>query len=1399
MQGLTPKQQYRTDVDNGKPRAVDYLLRQEQEWNAGSRSSIEQILAEQPELLRSRELLLDLIENEIIVRTNCGDRPELEEYQRRFPGIADDIHVQWLVNDLCLNEHVPRRNLALHLIGRYEVNSLLGHGGIGVVYRAWDPLLKRSVAIKVLKSGRHADAHDLTRFRLEAEAIARVHHRNVVQVFDVGDSEGEPFIAMEYCEGVTLANRLKGMPISPRETAEIVREVASGIAAAHEVQVVHRDLKPANIFLCLPAADRPQAYPNLTTDVGKPAICHPNAPTSVGNGLVPKVCDFGLAKLLDADDCQTRSGALLGTPPYMAPEQALGIAEQIGTATDVYSLGAILYECLAGRPPFHGATPAATLEQVRTVDPIPIRRFEPRTPLDLEMIALQCLEKEPAHRYANALAVAEDLGRFLEGRPVNARRTGKSDRFRRWCLRNPRIAMMLMCIGLLLILITAGSSIAAIWLKQERDAARVAEKRAVSSEQVQRQNLYRAYILEGKHSRVADQESQFEVGLGAIRKILTTIPFDELTDLQRNELRDEALASLIGISFRSGGHFPFTTRASFDVDLDVDFQQVAGTDRHLETVVVPVEFCISNPQETAPDDYLAGRRIRQFSPDGHWLVDQQFSVAPDNSATTRIRTWNVETREWVSEQQIPFTTSASAMDNKGRLFVPAADDAIHVLRLQDGTEERVSPPRFDSAKLAVDPNGIQCAIITSTPPVEIVETSTWMTTASIPDAGHASAVAWDPTDRLVVFGAYDGGLYLWYSGPGTGHSLTREHHAAINILRFSPDGRLLASSDENNKLVIRSLWGDQILFRGTGRPIRFSRDGRRLAIASADKIEICEVLADHPYSLIHVPAEGCMFSPDGHWLFTGGFEGVRVFDPVDMRSDAPSLGLDPCGPPAVHPSGVQVVTYGTFSKLWRWPLATKANFRQIGPATKIELTGLSGLSSIEPQRQHCMAAWTSDGNRLVASDFRNQRVLLFDDQGRAPPRVLGELLNVLRIAISPNGKWVAGAAHIYPKCVVWSVDEGRAVLEIADGQEIAFSPDGRWLAVSTGRGIRLLQVGTWELVREWSREDTGSRASPVVFQPGGTLLVYSSAYGVIRLCDVTTGAVVGNVTEPVKHHFSAFAFSPDGTRLACTGQSGFDVCVLDLHELRNGLLALGIPAAGFPIRSSRMTSGKQELGVIRGTELPAVEQWTRNWLELAEHEIDDGNPADAVQNVTQALAELRADVPLEERAMLLTWRGVYQVLNNNWIAARDDWQQALRIQPNSGPPLQHLARLYLLGPKKLRNASSAMSILAPVLLTRDSDEEIASLMGVAQCQLGLWEVAAKALQQVKGRHRVLASYYLAISLHRIGRSQEAEQAFNEAQTSEPLPAGTRFSHEAIDLAVARKEASELLGKWPRTN
>jgi serine/threonine-protein kinase len=399
-----------------------------------------------------QQLLDELLDSHCTPEEVCGSCPELLSEVRARLQQMNRVQAQLdaLFPPPCeLDTPPPALALkdALPQIPGYEVEAILGRGGMGVVFRARHLRLGRTVALKMLLAGAYAGPQERARFQCEAEAVAGLRHANIVQVHDVADHEGRPYFTMELIEGGSLAQKLAGTPQPAREAAALLATLAEAVQTAHQGGIVHRDLKPANVLL-----------------------------TADGT---PKISDFGLARRMEGGAVRTQSGAPLGTPSYMAPEQAGGKSHAIGPATDVYVLGAILYELLTGRPPFRAETAAETVLQVLYQEPASPSQLNAGVPRDLETICLKCLHKNPPRRYASARALADELRRFLEGRPIQARPLGWPGRLWRWGRRNPASAA-LVAAALVLVGLALGGG---LWLERQQ-----AQRRTETARQEGRQS-----------------------------------------------------------------------------------------------------------------------------------------------------------------------------------------------------------------------------------------------------------------------------------------------------------------------------------------------------------------------------------------------------------------------------------------------------------------------------------------------------------------------------------------------------------------------------------------------------------------------------------------------------------------------------------------------------------------------------------------------------------------------------------------------------------------------------------------------------------------------------------------------------------------------------------------------
>jgi hypothetical protein len=441
----------------------------------------------------------------------CADCPELlpevrERWRRmrRVQAELDELFPPASGPERRAAETPPEGTPLPHIPG-YETEALLGRGGMGAVFRARHLRLGRPVALKMLLAGAYAGPTERTRFQREAEAVAGLCHPNIVQVYEVGEHEGRPYFTMELVEGGSLAQKLASGPPPVRWAAELVASLAEAVSVAHGAGIVHRDLKPANILL-----------------------------TATGT---PKISDFGLARHLEGEVGLTRTGIAIGTPSYMAPEQACGTAGSVGPATDVYGLGAVLYELLTGRPPFRAGTDLETLRQVLADEPVPPSRLNSQVPRDLETVCLKCLRKEPHRRYASAAALAGDLRRYLLGQVVAARPVGRLERFGKWVRRNPAVASLSAAAVLALVAGTVASLLFAVEARQQAD---LATKRAGELERQATELREQTRAAENNARRAEEKEQE------ATRALLSGLLVPIGSNVQRvNEPLDAAEAEAL--------------------------------------------------------------------------------------------------------------------------------------------------------------------------------------------------------------------------------------------------------------------------------------------------------------------------------------------------------------------------------------------------------------------------------------------------------------------------------------------------------------------------------------------------------------------------------------------------------------------------------------------------------------------------------------------------------------------------------------------------------------------------------------------------------------------------------------------------------------------------------------
>ncbi|MGF1583402.1 MAG: tetratricopeptide repeat protein [Gemmataceae bacterium] len=508
---------------------VEQLLGdQKHQFQNGSPVRVEDYLSKHPELGDDPDAMLDLLYQEFVLRERMGETPDVDEYVERFPELATEINLQFRIDDafadgdfdstdftqsLASGQNLPPDGPVTQTEPRpvpgYDILEVLGRGGMGVVYKAVQLRPRRVVALKMILAGDHASDEHRARFLQEAEAIARLQHPNIVQIFEVSETDGNPFFALEYVEGGTLAHRFSGTPQPARFACELVETVAHATHAAHQQGIIHRDLKPANILLRAEGKSDTNSQEQKSTLPPKDNTKQTDEEVSATGSqtLVPKITDFGLARLVESDSAQTQTGQFMGTPSYCAPEQAAGQIREIGPLTDVYALGAILYEALTGRPPFRGTTPVETLMLVQYQEPVSPRALNPSVPKDLETICLKCLRKKPEDRYPSGLALAEDLRRFQQDEPILARPVGTIERGVKWSRRHPMTVAFLAAV---LLLVVGGVAAGFAYLKITSDRAAERAQQQIENQKIKAERAKQEFEAELRRLKKAERRKQAE-------------------------------------------------------------------------------------------------------------------------------------------------------------------------------------------------------------------------------------------------------------------------------------------------------------------------------------------------------------------------------------------------------------------------------------------------------------------------------------------------------------------------------------------------------------------------------------------------------------------------------------------------------------------------------------------------------------------------------------------------------------------------------------------------------------------------------------------------------------------------------------------------------------------------
>jgi WD40 repeat protein/serine/threonine protein kinase len=1104
----------------------------------------------------------------------------------------------------------PRRDAHLPTPAGYEILEKRGRGGVGIVYKARDLRLKRIVALKMLLTGVQAGTDERARLKAEAEAVASLQHQNIVQIHEIGEQDGCPFLVLEYVEGQSLAERLDGTPQRPADAAGLLETVARAMHHAHQHGVVHRDLKPANILLQKTedrgqrsedrgqrTEDREQRTEHSGQKTEEPGeqthsglssvLCSLSSSEGSLSELCPKVTDFGLAKRLD-EASHTQTGQVLGTPGYMAPEQARGQSKTIGPAADIYALGAILYQLLTGRQPFQGVTPVDTIVQVLHEEPVSPRRLQPAIPRDLETICLKCLAKEPGKRYPSALELAEDLRRFQAREPIRARPIGLLGQGWRLVRRNPLPAGLL---ATLILGFVAGFA-AVAWSYLDAESARKNEAEARLQEAKQRElaelHLYYSRIALAEREWYANNVARCEYILGQC------VPSDgqpghrgwEWYYLKRLCHADvDSIEAhqypIFGLAFSPNGKY--LASAAGEPGYHHDPRTVRG------------ELTLWNAETFGKIGDFDGHKgaVHGITFDSASL--RLASVSADNTA----RIWDISKLSQLDKFEIKIinhwrgATSSFSPDGK-TLALPSAQE-IHLVNLETKVETTypsnlakwISPCAFspDGALLAVAAND------GSNPALIVWDVHKRIERYRLPIFSYA--VAFSPNSQLLAVAPADDTVVILDAATGSKKLTVRGHDGIVQDVAWSPDGMFVATASNDQTVRIwevdsgpEHITVPWLLGLRITVPIWKAANGREH-----------RVFRGHTSAVNRVA-----YHPGGHRIASGDSSGViKVWD-VDRDQrvlqllpaiDAHDVAYTADG------SGLRAVGGKGFRD---WELATRLN--TIDRQVELPWVGEYPLPYI---------AFSADGRFCAGPEPKNPKDLHIwnAETGETLMTLVGHTVRVRSVAFSADNRYLASASGEKEKAAphelfIWKLPEqGHAEpsrIELScecQVQSLAFSADGRRLVAGERGAIKkdgpnwpngvdgcvsVWDAATGQLQKRWLGH-AGSVQS-VAFDPKGRWIASCGQRQdqVVRLWDAETGELLHDLHGPPA--LTCVAFHPDGTRLAAVGYSG----TVHIWDAATGLDVMTLRCPG-PQMPGSVAYNTRVVFNSNGTRL-AVNSWT---------------------------------------------------------------------------------------------------------------------------------------------------------------------------------------------------------------
>jgi WD40 repeat protein/tRNA A-37 threonylcarbamoyl transferase component Bud32 len=966
--------------------------------------------------------------------------------------------------------------------GPYELVTEIARGGMGVIYKARQIALNRTVALKMLISGAYSSESLLRRFQVEAEAAAALQHPNIVAIHEFGECDGQPFYTMDFVEGRNLSEVSGGRPLASVRAARYLHAIALAVHFAHERGILHRDLKPSNVLI--DQDDR------------------------------PRVTDFGLAKRLHGESDVTLAGQMLGSPNFAPPEQAAGRQDEVGVTSDVYSLGGLLYQLLTGRPPFLASSVQETLRLVFDTEPVAPRELNREVPRDLETICLKCLEKDPARRYASAQLLADELGRFLKGEPILARPVTAPEQAWRWCRRHPAVASLAATV------VVALAATSAVFYTSARriERARVREQ-AARLEAEDSLYSYSMQIVGEAFSVLGGVNYQ-----GARASLDQARPGPGQRDARGFEWRYFWLKSASDALGTLKGH---------DMVVDTTFFSPDGT--LVATHSLDGVLKLWDAGTLREIQSLGGvAQTGGFTADGRRFI---YSRADDSI-------WQLDLSTRQAAQALAPGGRLIALDPRGTKVVVFGPDALPVWRTlgTPGSPERGADVPVDVCAV-VSADGRTAAVAGRIyPGILVIDLATHQTVATFTDPRAIIGLALSPDGSQVVSAGFDGVLKIWDVAHGTPVNAFKAFLDPVWGLAFSADGRSFAAGGNNRDLKIwnASTWKETEVLHGHGSTVHcvaFSPDGKRLVSGAEDDLALIWPAQTHrlPEEMPQLlrgpawgdPTPGIAFSPDST-LFAGtAADGtIKVWRTDNIERIASFAGA--ARTVAFSPDGQSVLCEGNDGVVQSW----KLNGANPEPAARPKaLFANWQIDPLTPQERVALVADQPD----TRAQCRLCEITSARDGINA-----GAMLSAPTIAMSPDGKTMfvglpSGTVE------VWDVTTRERRLTFPAHKlgvtALAASADGRLLATgSLDNSTKLWDAATGRLIAVFTAHNRPVWA--LAFSPDGKTLAAGSCDKEIILCSVPLRRHVASLQLYVgtpkgyEQEVRLLRFSPDGNILA---------------------------------------------------------------------------------------------------------------------------------------------------------------------------------------------------------------------------------------------------------------------------